>query len=90
MKISEGGSYAQRAGTSKFDFAEHMLIDAEHIEAMRLAFHKACAILQLSDEDDAFTELVAEKIIEVAKTGESDPERLCTQALDGLSERRAS
>jgi hypothetical protein len=89
MKISEGGSYAQRAGTSKFD-SEHMLIDAEHIEAMRLAFYKACAILQLKDDYDAFTELVVEKIIKVAKTGESDPERLCSQALDGLSERKAS
>ena len=57
---------------------------------LRLAFHKACAILQLSDEDDAFTELVAEKIIEVAKTAESDPERLCSRALDGLSGRKAS
>ena len=61
-----------------------MLIEAERIEAMRLAFHKACAVLQLSDEDDAFTELVAEKIIEVVKTGERDPERLCIQALDRL------
>ena len=90
MKISEGGSYAQRAPPSKFDLAERVLLDSERIEAMRLAFHKACAILQLSDEDDAFTELVAEKIIEVAKTGESDPERLCSRALDGLSGRKAS
>ena len=90
MKISEGGSDAQRAPPSKFDLAECVLLDAERIEAMRLAFHKACAILQLSDEDDAITELVAEKIIALAKTGESDPERLCSQALDGLSERSAS
>ena len=87
MKISEGFD-AQRAPPSKFDLAERMLLDSERIEAMRLAFHNACATLQLSDVDDAFTELVAEKIIALAKIGESDPERLYSQALDRLSERR--
>ena len=57
----------------------------ELMEAMRLAFHKACEVLQLSDKDDVFTEIVATRIVEVAKTGERDPDRLCSEVLDALS-----
>jgi hypothetical protein len=57
----------------------------ELIEAMRLAFHKPCKALQLSDKDDAFMEVVATRIVELAKTGERAPDRLCSQVLDGLS-----
>jgi hypothetical protein len=49
---------------------------------MRLAFHKTCKALQLSDKDDAFTDIVA-TIVELAKTGERNPDRLCSQVLDG-------
>jgi hypothetical protein len=42
------------------------------MEAMRLAFHKTCKALQLSDIDDAFTDIVATSIVELAKTGERD------------------
>jgi hypothetical protein len=63
----------------------------ETIEAMRLTFHKTCKALQLSDTDDALTEIVVERIVELVKAGESDPDRLCSQTLDALSSsRRAS
>jgi hypothetical protein len=62
----------------------------ELMEAMRLAFHKTCKALQLSDIDDAFTDIVATSIVELAKTGERDPDRLCSQALDALSASRES
>jgi hypothetical protein len=55
---------------------------------MRLAFHKACKALQLSDKDDAFTDIVATRIVELAKTGERDPDQLCSQTLDALSPQR--
>jgi hypothetical protein len=42
----------------------------ELMEAMRLAFHQACKALQLSDKDDVFTEIVATRIVELAKAGE--------------------
>jgi hypothetical protein len=57
----------------------------ELMEAMRLAFHNTCKALRLSDKDDAFTEIVATRIVELAKTGERDPDRLCSQVLDALS-----
>jgi hypothetical protein len=55
------------------------------MEAMRLAFHKTCKALQLSANDDVFTEIVATRIIELAKVGERDPDRLCSKVLDTLS-----
>jgi len=67
------------------------LFELELIEAMRLAFQRACEALQLqgtSDASDALTEIVAAKIIELAKAGEVDPERLCSEVLSGLSEER--
>ena len=64
--------------------------EPELMEAMRRAFHKACETLQLRDKNDVFTEIVARKIVELATTtGESDPDRLCSQVLDGLK-RKAS
>jgi hypothetical protein len=62
--------------------------EPELIEAMRLAFRKTCETLRLTDKDDVFTEIVAEKIVELAKTGESDPEQLCSQVLRVLPEQR--
>jgi hypothetical protein len=51
----------------------------------RPQLYKACEVLQLSDKDDVFTEIVATRIVELAKTGERDPDRLCSQVLDALS-----
>jgi hypothetical protein len=62
----------------------------ELMEAMRLAFYKTCKALQLSDKDDVFTDIVATRIIELAKTGERDPDRLCGLVLDALSDKRAA
>ena len=61
---------------SKFD------VDPEHIEAMREAFRRVCDILQLDcGRDDPVTELIVTKIVERAKAGELDPERLCIDLL---------
>jgi hypothetical protein len=68
--------------------AEDQLFDHDLIEAMRLAFRKACEALKLGDTADASAELVAEKIIGLAKAGEIDPERLCSHAVHGFSELR--
>jgi hypothetical protein len=54
------------------------------VEAMRMAYRMACDALQLKDQVDAMTEIVAIRIVEVAKTGETDPNRLCAVALRRL------
>jgi hypothetical protein len=53
-----------------------------HIEAMRKAFDAVCARLELSaGTEDPATKLVALKIIELARAGEQNAERLTVRAL---------
>ena len=57
-------------------------VDPERIEAMRAAFHRVCDVLQLDcGTEDRMTEPIVMKIVELAKTGELDPERLCIDTL---------
>jgi hypothetical protein len=46
-----------------------------------LAFEMALIALRLRDRGDLANEIVAQKIIALAKTGERDPERLCDGVL---------
>jgi hypothetical protein len=63
---------------------EDQIFEPDLIEAIRLAFQRACEALQLQDTSDAFTEIVATRIIELAKAGEVDPDRLCSDVLAQL------
>jgi type III secretion system FlhB-like substrate exporter len=56
----------------------------ELIAAMRAAFLKACEAPQVTGHGT--TEIVAEKILELAKAGETNSDRLCTGALRRLSQ----
>ena len=59
--------------------------DSDLMEAMRAAFHRICDVLQLAcDREDPLTEVVVTKIVELAKTGERDPEKLCFAVLADL------
>jgi hypothetical protein len=68
--------------------ADHAIFKAcprQHIEVMHDAFRRVCDILQLSCErEDQLTELVVLKIMELAKSGERDPEILCIDVLAAL------
>jgi hypothetical protein len=56
--------------------------DPTHVEAMRLAFRKVCDVMQLRcDVNDPATDLIVMRIVEHAKAGELDPDRLCSQVL---------
>jgi hypothetical protein len=55
------------------------------IVAMRDAFQKACKAPQVADGAPDVTEGVARRILELAKAGETNPDRLCTGALRKLS-----
>ena len=60
-------------------------VESDLMEAMREAFHRVCEILQLScDREDPLTEIVVEKIVDLAKAGERDPEILSTKVLAQL------
>jgi hypothetical protein len=59
--------------------------DPETIRLMGIAFEMALASLRSTpDYADPLREAVARKIIELAKAGERDPERLCEGALEDL------
>jgi hypothetical protein len=55
--------------------------DPEAIGKLDIAFITACKALGLADVNDAVTEVVANRVIEVASTGEDNPERLATAVL---------
>jgi hypothetical protein len=66
---------------------EDLALDPHLADVMRRAHDKACAVLELgrSHDDDA-TGLILAKIVELAKAGETDADRLCCQALMEVSD----
>jgi hypothetical protein len=52
---------------------------------MTAAFDAIRASLRLADRDDPLTEIVARRVIEMAGTGERDPERLYDLVLLSLA-----
>jgi hypothetical protein len=51
--------------------------DSETIRVMGLAFEMALVALRLADRGDLANEVLARRIMDLAKAGERDPERLC-------------
>ena len=73
-------------------YLREAVFDPKAIEAMTAAFEAVCDSFKLLNRDDPITEIVARKVIEVAGTGERDPERireLVLLALNESGERRA-
>jgi hypothetical protein len=58
--------------------------DQPDIERMAAAYEAALRMLRLVDRTDPLTELIARKIIEVRRSGEDDPPRICARALKEL------
>jgi len=58
--------------------------DAHAVKAMMDAFDKACVVLRLVDRDDYITESLAKMIVEQARSGERNPDRLCALTLEAL------
>jgi len=55
--------------------------DPETMRLMGLAYEMTIMSLRLVDRGDIANDVVAQKIIELAKTGERNPERLCESVL---------
>ena len=55
--------------------------DLETKRVMGVAFEMAREALQLGDEDNFFNERIAKRIVELAKTGELNPDLLCESVL---------
>ena len=61
------------------------VFDQLAIHAMVAGFEACCRSLRLEDRVDPITGIVARKVIEVAGTGERDPQRICGLVLLALS-----
>ena len=67
---------------------DNAAFDPAAVAALRDAYEHACAALQLSDRADPLTEVVAKRIIEHARRGERDPNRLREVVLIELNSNR--
>ncbi len=68
-------------------YLESRVFEPETVEAMAVAFDKACRKFRLARTQDAATEIVAKVIIDLADRGETDPERLYQSVLAHFGER---
>jgi hypothetical protein len=58
--------------------------DQETVRILGVAFEQACIGLQVGDCEDDVRQAIANKIIEVVRTGERNPDRLCELALNDI------
>jgi len=62
--------------------------DPDTINVLTTAYEHACAALDVADRTDPLKEVIANAIIERAKTGERDAARLCEAVLKELLSNR--
>lgn len=58
--------------------------DAETRRILGVAFETTCIALRIGECDDGVKQAIADKIINLAKTGERNPDVLCEQALKDI------
>ena len=58
--------------------------DPEITRAMGAAYDKARELLHNMGQPEVVQEVIADRIINVAKTGERDPDRICQRAMTAL------
>jgi hypothetical protein len=58
--------------------------DPEEVQAIVAAYGMALARLGLKDRSDPAAEMVAKKIVEIARDGERDPQRLSDLVVQSL------
>ena len=58
--------------------------DQGHADKITAAYEAALKLLYLNDQDDPICEMVAKKIIELARSGIQDPPQLCARSLKEL------
>ena len=65
-------------------FYRNATFDTDATRAMGEAFDRVCHTLHDVAQPDLVREIVAKRIIEVARDGERDPDELCARALKAL------
>jgi hypothetical protein len=71
-------SFPDRSGSAEAVFPPDV------IDAMSLAFDQVCERLAIPETADAPRDMVARRLVELARRGERDPERLRDEALKSI------
>ena len=64
------------------DYLDDPRLDPETGRVVGVAFELVCIALRTGDRDDGVKQAIATKIVELAKTGERNPDILCERALE--------
>ena len=67
-------------------YLNHEQFDQETVRILGVAFEQVCIGMRTGDCADDVKQAIANKIIELAKTGERNPDLLCERALKGIRE----
>ena len=65
-------------------FLNGQRFDQETVRILGVAFEQVCIALRTGDCDDDVKNAIANKIIELAKDGERNPDLLCERALKDI------
>jgi len=65
-------------------FLDGEQFDQETLRVLGVAFEQVCLGARIGDCDDDVKQAIANKIIELAKTGERNPDLLCERALKDI------
>jgi hypothetical protein len=71
-------------------FKPRLNVFAPELTSAMADAYKAIALLPDSEAELAVRELVAKRIVRLARRGERDPEHLCSSALSGFREPRTA
>jgi hypothetical protein len=65
-------------------FLNGQQFDQETVRILGVAFEQVCIVLRIGHCGDDVKNAIANKIIELAKTGERNPDLLCERALEDI------
>ena len=81
------GGFAMVSGTP---FSTDVFFGPNATQIMGIAFEKACRSLHDTGQPDIDKEIIAKRIIDFAREGANDPDRLCEMTLKALGLDRSS
>jgi len=67
-----------------FFYSQDVYFEPDTIAAMSVAMDKACRSLDGAGQPDLIKEIIAKGILDLARSGERDPDQLCDEALRAL------
>jgi hypothetical protein len=78
------GSFLEGVAVAIYQLIQTASFGPEDVTRLTTAYEDALRELQLSNRTDPITTIIAQRIIEAAKTGIRDPDQLCAFAIKDL------